>query len=60
MPGGEKMTGFTRILHRTVPDLLMDEAGGGAPRLPACACCRRCCGGEAVALVLWPSQQANS
>jgi len=25
MPGGEKMTGFTRILHRTVPDLLMDE-----------------------------------
>ncbi|KAG1662465.1 hypothetical protein FOA52_009673 [Chlamydomonas sp. UWO 241] len=25
MPGGEKMTGFTRILHRTVPDLLMEE-----------------------------------
>eukprot|EP00798_Chlamydomonas_sp_ICE-L_P020998 gene20998-27856_t len=25
MPGGERMTGFTRILHRTVPDLLMDE-----------------------------------
>lgn len=25
MPEGEKMTGFTRILHRTVPDLLMEE-----------------------------------
>eukprot|EP00195_Chlamydomonas_chlamydogama_P009547 CAMPEP_0202895500 /NCGR_PEP_ID=MMETSP1392-20130828/4679_1 /ASSEMBLY_ACC=CAM_ASM_000868 /TAXON_ID=225041 /ORGANISM="Chlamydomonas chlamydogama, Strain SAG 11-48b" /LENGTH=453 /DNA_ID=CAMNT_0049580525 /DNA_START=68 /DNA_END=1426 /DNA_ORIENTATION=+ len=25
MPGGEKLTGFTRILHRTVPDVLMDE-----------------------------------
>ena len=25
MPGGEKMTGFTRILHRTVPDILMEE-----------------------------------
>lgn len=25
MPGGEKMTGFTRILHRTEPDLLMNE-----------------------------------
>jgi len=25
MPGGEKLTGFTRILHRTVPDECMDE-----------------------------------
>ena len=25
MPGGELMTGFTRILHRTVPDILMEE-----------------------------------
>jgi len=25
MPGGEKLTGFTRILHRTVPDILMEE-----------------------------------
>ncbi|GAX81923.1 hypothetical protein CEUSTIGMA_g9351.t1 [Chlamydomonas eustigma] len=25
MPGGEHMTGFTRILHRTVPDILMEE-----------------------------------
>jgi hypothetical protein len=25
MPGGEKMTGYTRILHRTVPDVLMEE-----------------------------------
>ncbi|KAG2496629.1 hypothetical protein HYH03_005450 [Edaphochlamys debaryana] len=25
MPGGEKLTGFTRILHRTKPDELMDE-----------------------------------
>eukprot|EP00798_Chlamydomonas_sp_ICE-L_P009118 gene9118-16240_t len=25
MPGGEKMTAFTRILHRTVPDILMEE-----------------------------------
>ncbi|KAL6750916.1 hypothetical protein V8C86DRAFT_2795790 [Haematococcus lacustris] len=24
-PGGERLTGFTRILHRTVPDVLMDE-----------------------------------
>jgi hypothetical protein len=27
MPGGDKLTGFTRILHRTVPDLLMEEVG---------------------------------
>lgn len=26
LPGGDKLVGFTRILHRTVPDLLMDEA----------------------------------
>lgn len=26
MPGGEGLVGFTRILHRTRPDLLMDEA----------------------------------
>ena len=26
MPGGEGLVGFTRILHRTKPDLLMDEA----------------------------------
>jgi len=25
MPGGENMVAFTRILHRTVPDYLMDE-----------------------------------
>ena len=25
MPGGEGLVGFTRILHRTKPDLLMDE-----------------------------------
>lgn len=25
MPGGERMTGFVRILHRTVPDVLMEE-----------------------------------
>ncbi|KAF5828994.1 hypothetical protein DUNSADRAFT_16723 [Dunaliella salina] len=25
MPGGEKLTAYTRILHRTVPDYLMDE-----------------------------------
>ena len=25
MEGGERLTGFTRILHRTVPDLLMEE-----------------------------------
>lgn len=25
MPGGDRLTGFTRILHRTVPDILMDE-----------------------------------
>ncbi|GFH32599.1 uncharacterized protein HaLaN_31844, partial [Haematococcus lacustris] len=24
-PGGERLTGFTRILHSTVPDVLMDE-----------------------------------
>lgn len=24
MPGGERYTGFTRILHRTQPDELMD------------------------------------
>lgn len=28
MPGGEKLTGFTRILHRSTPDELMDEVGG--------------------------------
>ena len=27
LPGGDKMTGFTRILHRTVPDILMEEVG---------------------------------
>jgi hypothetical protein len=26
MPGGENLVAFTRILHRTRPDLLMDEA----------------------------------
>ncbi|EIE24619.1 hypothetical protein COCSUDRAFT_14028 [Coccomyxa subellipsoidea C-169] len=26
MPGGDSLVGFTRILHRTRPDLLMDEA----------------------------------
>ncbi len=25
MPGGERYVGFTRILHRTKPDELMDE-----------------------------------
>lgn len=25
MPGGDKLTGFTRILHRSTPDELMDE-----------------------------------
>lgn len=25
MPGGEKLTGFTRILHRVKPDECMDE-----------------------------------
>lgn len=25
MPGGENMVGFTRILHRTQPDAVMDE-----------------------------------
>lgn len=25
MPGGEKLTGFTRVMHRTVPDGLEDE-----------------------------------
>ena len=25
MPGGENMVGFTRILHRTTPDAVMDE-----------------------------------
>lgn len=25
MPGGERLTAFTRILHRSVPDILMDE-----------------------------------
>ncbi len=25
MPGGERLTGFTRILHGTTPDILMDE-----------------------------------
>ena len=29
LPGGDKMTGFTRILHRTVPDILMEEVGSG-------------------------------
>ncbi len=28
MPSGERHTGFTRILHRTVPDILMEEVGG--------------------------------
>lgn len=27
MPGGEKLTGFTRILHRVKPDECMDEVG---------------------------------
>ncbi len=27
MPGGDKLTGFTRILHRMTPDELMDEVG---------------------------------
>ena len=27
MPGGEKLVAFTRILHRTKPDVLMDEVG---------------------------------
>ena len=26
MPGGAQLVGFTRILHRTQPDLLMHEA----------------------------------
>ena len=26
MPGGEGLVAFTRILHRTKPDLIMDEA----------------------------------
>jgi hypothetical protein len=34
MPGGEKMTGFTRILHRTVDDAVVGEVG-------ASACCAR-------------------
>ncbi|GFH17753.1 uncharacterized protein HaLaN_14448 [Haematococcus lacustris] len=25
MPGGEKLTGFTRVMHRTTDDFLMDE-----------------------------------
>lgn len=47
-PGGDKMVAFTRILHRTKPDVLMNEVGiqrqmypqkfslGGCPR--GCAC----------------------
>lgn len=27
MPGGETLVAFTRILHRTKPDILMDEVG---------------------------------
>ena len=30
MPGGGQLVGFTRILHRTQPDILMDEASAGA------------------------------
>ncbi len=33
MPGGEKLVGFTRILHRTSHDLLMDEASSSWPVL---------------------------
>ncbi|KIY92051.1 hypothetical protein MNEG_15912 [Monoraphidium neglectum] len=29
MPGGEKLTGFTRILHRTTDDAVVGEVGGG-------------------------------
>eukprot|EP00197_Chlamydomonas_leiostraca_P009048 CAMPEP_0202871570 /NCGR_PEP_ID=MMETSP1391-20130828/19061_1 /ASSEMBLY_ACC=CAM_ASM_000867 /TAXON_ID=1034604 /ORGANISM="Chlamydomonas leiostraca, Strain SAG 11-49" /LENGTH=409 /DNA_ID=CAMNT_0049552413 /DNA_START=223 /DNA_END=1452 /DNA_ORIENTATION=+ len=37
-PGGERLTGFTRILHRTVPDLLMDEVPTfhAKPQKPQC------------------------
>lgn len=34
MPGGDRMTGFVRILHRTVPDVLMDEVRGLQPVQP--------------------------
>jgi hypothetical protein len=30
MPGGEKITGFTRILHRTQDDALVVEVRGPA------------------------------
>ena len=29
MPGGERMVAFTRILHRTEPDSIMDEVSAG-------------------------------
>ncbi|CAL8467638.1 g7176 [Coccomyxa elongata] len=38
MPGGEKLVGFTRILHRTSHDLLMDEVPSfrADPLTPSC------------------------
>jgi len=33
MPGGEKLTGFTRILHRVKPDECMDEVCVGLIRV---------------------------
>lgn len=51
MPGGDKLVGITRILHRTKPDVLMDEvrlwlawpglAWPGLAWLVACAICAR-------------------
>ena len=37
-PGGERFTGFTRILHRTKPDELMNEIPTfrADPLQPAC------------------------
>lgn len=38
MPGGENMVAFTRILHRTTPDLLMSEVLSMAKKLAGSAC----------------------
>lgn len=35
LPGGERLAAFTRILHRTTPDILMDEVGSHLAHIAA-------------------------